>query len=71
MAEEEDRTDPLTGRHDPQDHRPQGYRALTPEEMKARKRRNLAIALALAGFAVFVFIVTVINLKNGIPDRPL
>lgn len=68
---EEDRTDALTGQHDPQDHRPQGYRAPTPEELKARKRRNLALALALAGFAIFVFIVTVINLKNGVVERPL
>lgn len=71
MAEDDERIDPLSGRHDPQDHRPFEYRALTPDELRARKRRNVAIALALVGFIIFVFVVTIFNFKNGMPDRPL
>jgi len=63
--------DPLTGRENPQDHRPAGREALSAEEEKARSRRNLAIAGALVAFVVFLFVVTVINLQSGVPERPL
>ena len=46
-------------------------RALTPEEKKARDRRNLAIAGGLVLFVVLVFLITVINLQQGIAERPL
>ena len=39
---------------------------LTPDELQARKKRNLAIAAALVGFIVLVFAVTVLNLKRNI-----
>ena len=42
---------------------------LTPEEVSARKRRNLAIAGALVGFIILVFGVTVLNLKRNIDAR--
>ena len=42
---------------------------LTPEELNARKRRNLAIAGALVGFIVLVFIATVLNLQRNIEAR--
>ena len=42
---------------------------LTPEELQARKKRNLAIAAALVGFIVLVFAVTVLNLKRNIEAR--
>jgi hypothetical protein len=42
---------------------------LTPEELKARKKRNLAIAGALVGFIVLVFGVTVLNLKRNLDAR--
>lgn len=42
---------------------------LTPEELQARKKRNLAIAAALVGFIVLVFAVTVLNLKRNIDAR--
>lgn len=35
---------------------------LTPEELKARKRRNKAIALGLVVFMVLVFITTILKL---------
>ncbi|MDQ3124254.1 MAG: hypothetical protein M3Q74_01430 [Pseudomonadota bacterium] len=44
-------------------------RRLTPEEMSARNRRNLAIAGALVAFIVLVFAVTVLNLKRNIEAR--
>ena len=44
-------------------------RRLTPEEMSARSKRNLAIAGALVGFIVLVFAVTVLNLKRNIDAR--
>ncbi|HEY0102501.1 MAG TPA: hypothetical protein VGB60_03435 [Brevundimonas sp.] len=42
---------------------------LTPEELKARKKRNLAIAGALVGFIILVFGVTVLNLKRNLDAR--
>jgi len=42
---------------------------LTPEQKKARERRNRAIALALVAFAVLVFVVTLLNLKRNLDER--
>ena len=42
---------------------------LTPEELQARKKRNLAIAGVLVGFILLVFAVTVLNLKRNIDAR--
>ena len=39
---------------------------LTSEQLQARKKRNAAIALALAAFAVLIFITTALNLKRNI-----
>lgn len=36
---------------------------MTPEELKQRNRRNLAIALSLAGFILIVFVVTILKLS--------
>lgn len=44
-------------------------RRLTPEELQARNKRNLAIAGALVAFVVLVFTVTVLNLKRNIEAR--
>ena len=44
-------------------------RRLTPEELSARKKRNLAIAGALVAFMVIVFCVTILNLKRNIDAR--
>jgi hypothetical protein len=44
---------------------------LTPEELKARKRRNLWIALSIGAFVLLVFMITVTKLQAGILDRPL
>ncbi|HEY1224376.1 MAG TPA: hypothetical protein VGE54_04030 [Brevundimonas sp.] len=39
---------------------------LTPQQLEARKKRNVAIALALAAFAVLIFITTALSLKRNI-----
>lgn len=44
---------------------------LTPEELKARQRRNVWIALAVGAFIVLVFVITVAKMGAGIVDRPL
>ena len=40
-------------------------RPFTPEELAARKKRNLWLGLALAGFVVLVMITTVVRLATG------
>jgi len=42
---------------------------LTPEELSARKTRNLAIAGALVAFMILVFVTTMLNLQRN-RDRP-
>jgi cytochrome c-type biogenesis protein CcmE len=44
-------------------------RRLTPVELQARNKRNLAIAGVLVAFIVLVFTVTVLNLKRNIDAR--
>jgi len=45
---------------------------LTPEELRARKRRNVWIALALVAFIVLVFTTTVLRLQqNQAAERAL
>lgn len=39
---------------------------LTPEEQKARGRRNLWIALAIGAFVVLVFLITMTKVQDGI-----
>ena len=39
---------------------------MTPAEISARKRRNVAIALSLVAFVVVVFAVTVMRLMSNI-----
>jgi hypothetical protein len=44
---------------------------MTPEELRARKRRNLWIALSVGAFVVLVFLITVVKLQAGVLERPL
>ncbi len=39
---------------------------LTPEELKARNRRNLWIAASIGAFVVLVFLITMVKVENGI-----
>lgn len=40
---------------------------LTPEELRARKRRNLWLAASIAAFVLLVFLITVAKLQAGVP----
>jgi hypothetical protein len=40
---------------------------LTPDELKARKRRNVWIAIAILAFVVLVFFITMARVKAGFP----
>ena len=44
---------------------------MTPDELKARKRRNLWIALAVGAFIVLVFAITLTQMHANVLDRPL
>jgi hypothetical protein len=39
----------------------------TPDEARARKRRNLWLALSIAGFMLLVFAITMARLATGQP----
>ena len=39
---------------------------LTPEELKARKRRNIAIALGWVAFMALVFVTTLLRLQANV-----
>ena len=39
---------------------------MTPEELQARKRRNLWIALAIVAFVALVFLITMTKLQEGL-----
>ena len=49
---------------------PEAPRQRTPEELRAQKRRNVAIALSLAAFMVLVFVVTVVRLQQNTAGLP-
>ncbi len=38
---------------------------------KARRGRNIALALGLTAFVILVFVVTLVRLGGNIVDRPL
>ena len=44
---------------------------MTPEELRARKRRNLWIALGIGAFIVLVFAITLAQLQGNVLERPL
>ncbi len=48
-----------------------GSVTLTPEQTKARSRRNLWIALSVLAFIVLVFAITLTQMQASILDRPL
>ena len=39
---------------------------LTPDELRRRRARNIAIALALAGLVVLFYIVTLVKLSGNV-----
>ena len=46
-------------------------RVLTPEEVAARRRRSVVIALSLAAFVVLTFVVTLVRLGGNVLERPI
>jgi hypothetical protein len=45
---------------------PEGIRIkLTPEQLRARRARSIAIALALGAFVLVIFAVTIVRLGSG------
>jgi len=44
---------------------------MTPDELRARKRRNLVLALSIGAFCLLVFFITLTKLQVGVLDRPL
>lgn len=47
-----------------QQNTPEVYQP-TDEELKARNRRNVAIAVALTGFMVFVFVTMILRSRGA------
>jgi len=45
--------------------------AESPAQQKARRGRNIALALGLALFVVLIFVVTLVRLGANVLDRPL
>ena len=41
----------------------------SPEALKARNRRSLAIALALGAFVILVFVVTIVRMGGHVVDK--
>ncbi len=67
----------------PADDRPYSYRPapsaegwqgagirLTEQQMRARRARSIAIALALGAFVVVIFAVTIVRLGSAALERP-
>jgi hypothetical protein len=48
---------------------PEGV-VLSPEALKSRRQRNIAIGLAVGFFALLFYAVTIVKLGPGILDRP-
>ena len=49
---------------DDADRRERGVR-LTPEQLRSRRARNIAIGLAIAAFALIFYVVTFVKLGAG------
>jgi hypothetical protein len=44
---------------------------LTPQQLKSRRQRNIAIGLAVGFFVLLFYVVTIAKLGPGVLDRPL
>ncbi|NIX76701.1 hypothetical protein [Microvirga terricola] len=44
---------------------------LTPEEQKRRRRRSVALGLALGALVLLFYVVTIAKLGPGVLNRPL
>jgi archaellum biogenesis protein FlaJ (TadC family) len=43
----------------------------TLEQAKARRNRNIALAVGLVVFVILVFVVTIVKLGGNVANRPL
>ena len=44
---------------------------LTPQQLKSRRQRNIAIGLAIGFFVLLFYVVTIAKLGPGVLNRPL
>jgi hypothetical protein len=44
---------------------------LTAQQLRARRNRSVAIALALGAFVVVIFLVTLVKLGGNVATRPM
>ncbi len=44
---------------------------LTPEQLKSRRQRNIAIGLAVGFFVLLFYAVTIAKLGPGVVSRPM
>ena len=44
---------------------------LTPAQLKSRRRRNIAIGIAITFFVVLFYVVTIAKLGGGVGNRPI
>lgn len=56
---------------DPRNDKPGQRTVLTPEQMRARNRRNVAIGISIALLVALFYVVTIAKLGPGIYNRPL
>jgi hypothetical protein len=53
------------------EQQPQSGIRLSEQQLRARRARSIAIALALGAFVVLIFLVTLVRLGSGVLIRPL
>jgi hypothetical protein len=53
------------------DQTPETGIRLTEEQLRARRARSIAIALALGAFVVVIFVVTLVKLGANVATRPM
>jgi len=68
----DDFTKRFMGDPDPAGEPPQepGIR-LTEQQLRARRARSIAIALALGAFVIVIFLVTIVRLGGNVLTRPM
>ncbi|MCW5681759.1 MAG: hypothetical protein KIS70_10620 [Xanthobacteraceae bacterium] len=44
---------------------------MTPEQLRARKRRNLILGFSIGAFVLLVFMITLVRLGADVMVRPL
>jgi hypothetical protein len=60
----------MTGGEEARSAEVSGFVAEGHTQRQARRRRNVVLALALAGFVVLIFVVTLARLQGDVLNRP-